>query len=115
MQSSQQFIRMLKKLNKDLSSIKKTRSEIKDTLIEVRNNLQEKNSRVDKAQNQINHMEHKEAKTNRSELQEEKRIPKYVVSVSSPWDNFNRSTIPHHRGARRRRERARNLEIYLKK
>ena len=48
---------------------------------------------MNKAQNQINDMEHKEAKTNRSELQEEKRIPKYVVSVSSPWDNFKRSNI----------------------
>ena len=43
------FIRMLKKLSQDLSSIKKTQSETKDTLIEIKNNLQGNNSRVDKA------------------------------------------------------------------
>ena len=33
------FIRMLKELSEDLSSIKKIQSEMKDTLIEIRNNL----------------------------------------------------------------------------
>ena len=33
------FIRMLKELSEDLSSIKKTQSEMKDALIEIKNNL----------------------------------------------------------------------------
>ena len=68
-------IRMLKEFSEDLSSIKKIQSEIKDTLIEVKNNLKGNNSRVDEAENQINDLEHKEAKNNQSE-QEEKRIQK---------------------------------------
>ena len=57
-------IRMLKKLSEDLSSIKRTQSETKDTLIEIKNNLQGNNRRVNEAENQINDLEHKEAKTN---------------------------------------------------
>ena len=38
-------------------------------------------------------MERKEAKSNQSEQQEEKRIQKYENSVSSHWDNFKRSNI----------------------
>ena len=56
-------IRMLKELSEDLSSIKKIQSETKDTLIEIKNNLQG-NNRVDEAENQINDLEHKEAKNN---------------------------------------------------
>ena len=76
-------IRMLKELNEDLNSIKKIHSERKDTLIEIKNNLQGNNSRVDGAKNQINNMEHKEAKNNQSEQQEEKRIspPKKIKIV----------------------------------
>ena len=55
------FIRMLKKLSEDLSSIGKTQSETKDTLIEIKNNLQGNSSRVNEAENQINDLEHKEA------------------------------------------------------
>ena len=44
---------------------------MKGTLIEIKNNLQG-NSRVDEAENQINDLEHKEAKNNQSEQQEEK-------------------------------------------
>ena len=40
------------------------------------NNLQGNNRRVDEAENQINDLEHKEAKNNQSELQEEIRIQK---------------------------------------
>ena len=69
-------IRMLKELREDLNSIKKIQSEMKDILIEIKNNLQGNNSRVDEAKNQINDMEHKEAKNNQSEQQEEKRIKK---------------------------------------
>ena len=66
-------IRMLKELNEILNVIKKIRSETKDTLIEIRNNLQRNNSRVSDAENQINDLEHKEAKKPQSE-QEEKGI-----------------------------------------
>ena len=60
-------IRMLKELSEDLSSIKKIQSEMKDTLNEMKNSLQGNNSRVDEAENQINDLEHKEAKNNQSE------------------------------------------------
>ena len=56
-------ITMLKELSEDLSSIKKTQSET-NTLIEIKNNLQGNNSRVDEAENQINHLDYKEAKNN---------------------------------------------------
>ena len=56
-------IRTLKQLSEDLSNIKKIQSETKDALIEIKNNLQGNNSRVDEAENQINDLEHKEAKT----------------------------------------------------
>ena len=47
---------------------------------------------MDKAKNQINDLEHKEAKNNRSEQQEEKKeSKKNEDSVSSLWDNFKRS------------------------
>ena len=49
---------------------------MKDTLIEIKKNLQRNNSRVDEAENQINDLEHKEAKNNQSEQQEKKRIQK---------------------------------------
>ena len=49
---------------------------MKDIPIEVKSNLQGNNSRVDLAENQINDLEHKEAKNKQSEKQEEKRIKK---------------------------------------
>ena len=54
--------RMLKELSEDLRSIKKIGSETKDSLIEIKNNIQGNNNRVDEAKNQINDLEHKEAK-----------------------------------------------------
>ena len=70
-------IRMLKELSEDLKGIKKTQSEMKDTLIEIKNNLQGNNSGADEVQNQINDLEHKEAKkTNQSEQEDKKRIQK---------------------------------------
>ena len=99
------FIRMLKELSEGLSSTKKIQSEMKDTLIEIKNNLPGNNSRVNKAKNQINDLEHKEAKNNHAKQQEEKQIQKNEDSISRLWDNFQNS---HHRDARRRRERARN-------
>ena len=58
------LIGLLKELSENLNSIKKIQSEMKATLIEIKNNLQGNNSRVDKAKNQINDLEHKEAKNN---------------------------------------------------
>ena len=89
-------IRMLKELCEDLSSTKKIQSEIKDTLIEIRNNLQGNNNRVDETENQINDVEHKEAKKHQTEQEAKKRIPQNEDSVSSLWDNFK-----HHSDARR--------------
>ena len=62
-------IRMLKELSEDLNSIKKIHSETKDTLIEIKNNLQRNNNREDEAENQVNDLEHKEAKNNQSKQQ----------------------------------------------
>ena len=72
-------IRMLKELSENLNSIKKIEFEMKGTLIEIKNNLQGNNSRVDKADNQINTMEQKEAKSKQSEQEEEKRIQKMRI------------------------------------
>ena len=86
-------IRMLKKLREDLSSIKKIQSETRDPLIEIKNNLQRNNSRVHEAENQINDLEHKEAKNNQSEQEEEKTIQKNEDSISSLQDIFKQSNI----------------------
>ena len=42
---------------------------MKDTLMEIKDNLQGNNSRVDETENQINDLEHKEAKNNQPEQQ----------------------------------------------
>ena len=81
-------IRMLKELSEDLSSIKMIQSETMDSLIEIKNNVQGNNSRVDKAKNQINDLEHKKAKISHAEQQKEKRIQKNEGSRSRLWDNF---------------------------
>ena len=49
---------------------------MKNTQIEIKNNLQGNSSRVDEAKSQINDLEHKEAKNNQTEQEEEKRIQK---------------------------------------
>ena len=67
---------MLKELSEDLMSVKQIQSETKDTVIEIKNNSQGNNRGVDKAKNQINDLEHKEAKNNQSEQQEENGIQK---------------------------------------
>ena len=51
---------------------------MKDTLIKIKNNLQGNNSRVNKAENQINDLEHKEEKNNQLE-QEEKKNPQMRI------------------------------------
>ena len=48
---------------------------------------------MDEAENQINDLEHKEAKNDQSEQQEEKRSQENENSVSSLWDNFKHSNI----------------------
>ena len=73
------FIRILKELSEDLNSTNKIQWKTKVTLIEIKNKLQGNNSGVDEAENQINDLEHKEAKNNQSEQQEEKRIPKMRI------------------------------------
>ena len=108
-------ITMLKEFSEDLNSIKKIQSETKDTLIEIKNNLQANNSRMDEAQNQINDLEHKEAKINHSQQQEEKRIQKYKDSVSSLWDNFKHSNISIREGQQKEKRKSKKLDIYLKK
>ena len=65
---------MLEELSEELNSIKKIQLETKDTLIEIKSNLQGNNSRVDEADNQINDLEHKEAKNNQPQHQEKKGI-----------------------------------------
>ena len=72
-------IRMLKELSEDLSSIKKIQSETKDTLIEIKNNLQGNNSRVDESKNQINDIEHKEAKTTNQNNKKKKESKKMRI------------------------------------
>ena len=75
-------IRMLKELSEDLNGIKKIQSETKYILIEIKNKLQG-NNRVDEAKNQINDLEHKEAKNSQSK-QEEERIKKMgIVEATS--------------------------------
>ena len=62
---------------------KKIQSEMKDSLIEIKNNLQGNNSRVNGAKIQINDLEHKEAKNNHTEQEEERRVQKNEDSISS--------------------------------
>ena len=93
MQSSKLVIRMLKEFSEDLNSIKMIQLEAKNTLIEIKNNLQGNNSRVDEAENQINDMEHKEAKNNQSQQQEGKRVQRNEGGISNLWNNFKCSNI----------------------
>ena len=60
-------IRMFKDLSEDLSRIKKTQSEMKNTLVEIKNDLQGNSYRMNEAENQINDLQHEEAKNNQSE------------------------------------------------
>ena len=108
-------IRMLKELSEDLYSIKKIKSDMKDALIEIKNNLRVNNSRVDKAENQINNLEHKETKKQPIRTTRKKETKKSNQdSASRLWDKFKRSNV-RIRGARRRERESKKLEIYLKK
>ena len=66
----------------------------------------------EEAKKQINDLQHKEAKNNQSEQQEEKRIQKNKDSGRSLWDNFKYSDI-HIIGCPK--EKRMKLEVYLKK
>ena len=84
---------------------------MKDSLIEMKNNLKGNNSRMVEAKYQINDLAQKESKQNQPirTTRRKNRIPTNEDSIGSFWDNFNWSNIhSHHRGARRRRKRARN-------
>ena len=52
---------------------------MKDTLIEIKNNLQGNNSRMDEAKNQINDLEHKEAKNNHQNNKKKKNPPQMRI------------------------------------
>ena len=76
-------------------------------IIEIKNNLQGINRRVDEAENQINDLEHKEAKHNQSEQQEETKNPNRC-EYKQPLGQLLGVQPSHHRGTRRKRERTRN-------
>ena len=69
---------------------------------------------MDEIENQINDLEHKEAKINQSEQDEGKRTQKDEDSVSSLWDNFKRTNI-YIIGISEGEEKEQELEIHLKK
>ena len=46
---------------------------MKDSIIEIKNNLQGNNRRVDESKNQINDIEHKEAKNNQLEQKKKRK------------------------------------------
>ena len=99
---------MLKELSEEMGSIKRIQSETKDMLTEIKNNLQRHKSRVDEAENQINDLEHKEAKNNHEEQEEKKNPKKIRIVYRSSGITLGGPTFLPHRGARRRREKARN-------
>ena len=70
------IIKVLKEFSQDLRGIQKIQSEMKDTLIEIKNILQGNNSRVDRDENQINDLEHKEAKSHTKQQEENKNPQK---------------------------------------
>ena len=72
-------IRMFEELSEDVSSIKKIQSGMKDSLIEIKNNLPGNDSRVNKTENQINDLEHKQAKTTNQENKEKKESKKMRI------------------------------------
>ena len=55
--------------------------------------IRDSNSTVDKANNQINDLEHKEAKKQPIRTRRRKIIQKKEDSINSFWDNFKRSNI----------------------
>ena len=66
----------LTELGEDLGSMKQTHSGVKDALIEIQNNLQRNSRRVGEAENQVNDLEHKEAKTSNQHKKKKKESKK---------------------------------------
>ena len=83
---------MLKELSVYVNTIKIIQPETKETLTEIKNSLQGINSSVDEAENQVNDLEHKEAKDIQT-VQQEKRIKKIEDSVKSLRDSFMHTNI----------------------
>ena len=82
---------------------------MKDTLMKIKKNLEGNNSRVDKPKNQINDLEHKEAKTTSWDKKKKKDSKKKTQGqCKQPLGQLQAFQHSHNRGARRRRERARN-------
>ena len=71
-------IKMLKELNEDLNSIKMIQLETKDILWN-KDNIQRNNNRVHEAENQINDLEHIEAKTTNQNDNKKKNPPKMSI------------------------------------
>ena len=69
---------------------------------------------MDEAKNQINDLEHKEAKNYQSKQQEEIRIQKNEDRVSSLWDKFKGFNV-HIIGIPEEKRKIKKLKIYLKK
>ena len=86
------FMRMLKELRENLSSIQKTQAEIKDTLIEIKNNLQGNDSRVGEARTKSMIWNIRKQKTT-MQNNKKKKDQKNEDSISSLWDTVKRSNI----------------------
>ena len=81
---------------------------MKNTLTEIKNTLWRINSGVDEAEDHIRGLEHKEAENTQSEQQKEKRTPQKHGWAKEPLGKRQIYQHLNHRGAGRRRERARN-------
>ena len=66
---------------------------MKDILIEMKNKLQVNNSKMDEAENQINDLEHKEAKNNHAEQQEEKQSKKMRIVYTASGKTLRGQTF----------------------
>ena len=74
---------------------------------EIKENVQGTNSDGKETGTQINGVDQKEERNIQPEQNEETRILKNEERLRNLWDNF-KYEHPNHRGARRRRGRARN-------
>ena len=79
--------------------------------MKIKNNLQGNNRRVGEAKNQINDLEHKEAKNNQSVQQEERRIQKMRIVCAACGTTLSNPT----EGCQKEKRKSKKLEIYLKK
>ena len=81
---------------------------MKDLLIEIKNNLQGNESRADEAENQINDLEHKEAK--RTNQKKKKKNPIEQGQCKQPLGQ-----LQEVRHLQKEKRKSKILEIYLKK